>query len=1551
VQTYRGGNHAWVLDPDLVERLRELARRERTTLFTVLLAGYQAALHRWTGQDDLIVGTTTAGRARPEWDNVVGYFLNQVPLRADLSQSPSFVQLLAQTRTRFLEAMGHEDFPFPLLVERLQPARDPSRSPLFQTMFIWDKPRDLAADEPAGGLDLRPILMEQRGAPFDLTWIIFEKGGRLEAILRYNADLFDAATVARMAGHLNTLLAAAVAEPDRPVAELSLLTDAECRQVLLDWNDTRCDLPDECFHQVFEAKAAANPDAPAICFENQQLSYGELNRRANQLAHRLRRLGAGPGALVGIFAERSPEMVIAVLAAWKAGAAYVPLDPIFPAKRLAGILDDARPALLLTQSGLREKLPGTAIPLLLLDTDWPAVAEESGDNLEPPSGDALAYVIYTSGSTGQPKGTLLRHRGLRNLFLAQQRVYDLGPGDRVLQFASLTFDASVFETTMALGTGAALVLAPHARLLPGPGLLHLLRERAVTCVTLPPSVLALLPREELPALRLITVAGEACPAEVVDAWAPGRTFFNAYGPTEATVWSTIVRCMPGTGAPTIGRPIANSRCYLLDSHLQPVPVGVPGELHLAGPGLALGYANRPELTAQKFIPNPFDADDGGVLYKTGDLARWRPDGEIEFLGRIDYQVKVRGYRIEPGEIEAALRQAPGVREAVVVADGNGSAARLVAYVVADSGVSLSPQEVRSFLREQLPHYMLPAAMVPLPELPLTPNGKIDRARLPRPDAGAGASRTSAPPRTPAEKALADIWSKVLSVRGVGVDDNFFDLGGASIQTVEVADEAQKAGLAVTPEMIFRHQTIAELAAVCQPAPAVEAIPEKRPAAPAALPVPAAAPASAAAVQTARMVIESLGVYLPPKEVSTAEVARGCRVPLTFPLERMTGIQARRMAGEDEFALDLAERAVADCLSRSGFAATDVDLLICCNISRCNGPDNRFDYEPTTAARLRHRFGFANALAFDLTNACAGLFTGLAVAESYLKAGLARRALLVSGEHISHLTRTAQREIEGFMDPRLACLTLGDAGVALTVELSDAGPGFHELSMFTMSRYSGLCVARATDGPHGGAVMYTDSVKSANVTIGQSVRHALRALERHQWPPEKVDHLILHQTSETTLDGAVREINKITGQTVTHRGNVIYNVAERGNTATTSHWVALMDHIRAGRIRSGDKVLFGITGSGITLGTALYTLDDLPDRITNRFTAENAESAERRKREKKEGASESRPTMSSGSLSSLSSLSSSSALSASSAVNRLPRLRVAGVGLTPDEGPRETLAMLRSAAEACLQDAEARPGDVELVLHAGVYRTGHLSEPALAALVANDLKINPEADAAADRQTFAFDVMNGGAGFLNAVHTAATMIAAGRHRNALVLASEVENNATAWPENLLGLKETASAVLLEESAADGEGFGAFLFRSFPEHLGRLETHTVTRNGKSALHVERDPALHAACAECAAAAVRELLEREGRRIEDIKAVFPPHVSAAFVAELAKALGVPAERMVTLPDGEHDYFTSSFAHAFRAARERNLVGPGDVGLVINVGAGVEVGCALYHFGKESL
>jgi amino acid adenylation domain-containing protein/non-ribosomal peptide synthase protein (TIGR01720 family) len=811
VQSFRGAYEPVRLPAELLGRLHDLARREGATLYMVLLGAFQVLLSRYSGSEDVVVGSPAAGRTRRETEEVIGFFVNTLALRTDLSGDPSFAEVLRRVREATLGAYEHQDVPFEKLVAELQPERTLSHAPLFQASFALQNNEGVAGGLP--GVEVTPVRGEIDTVKLDLSLDLTETADGLRGGLIYSTDLWEAASARRMLEHLRRVLERVADDAALPVSRLALAGDDERRRVLEEWSGTEGALEPGCVHEAFAAQTARIPHAEALRFGGRGTTYRELDEASNRLAHHLAARGVGPETRVGVLAERDPRTVVAILAILKAGAAYVPLDPAYPAERLRYVVEDAGVRVVVAPAGVPAGVPRS------LAAEWVDPAVEGADIAARPadaprvnvSAESLAYVIYTSGSTGRPKGVMVAHRGIPNLARAQIGRFGMDADSRVLQFASFAFDAAVSELWTALLAGATLVLGTREETLPGPGLLDMLRRERISVATLPPSVLAALDPDGLPALRTIVSAGEAVDAAVVARWGAGRVFINAYGPTETTVCPCLAVVAADGRTPPIGRPLENVRLYVLDGAGELLPVGMPGELYVGGAGIARGYGGRPGLTAERFVPDPFSGD-GGRLYRTGDRVRWRADGQLEYVGRADAQVKVRGFRIEPGEVEAALAAHPAVREArVLVREDEPGDRRLVAYVVS-GGASADAEALREHLRRTLPEYMVPAAFVALESIPLTPNGKLDRAALPAPAYAAAEERFVAP-ATPAEAALAEIWCDVLGLDQVGTDESFFELGGDSILCIQVVARARRAGLEISPPQMFEHQTIAELAAV------------------------------------------------------------------------------------------------------------------------------------------------------------------------------------------------------------------------------------------------------------------------------------------------------------------------------------------------------------------------------------------------------------------------------------------------------------------------------------------------------------------------------------------------------------------------------------------------------------------------------------------------------------------------------------------------------------------------------------------------------------------
>jgi amino acid adenylation domain-containing protein len=848
-QSFRGGRVQISLPQSLTESVNELSYRFNITPFMTLLASFCVVLCRYSGQEDIAVGTPIANRRKSEFEPLIGLFVNTLVLRTSLSGTSTVKELLLRVRDVCLGAYVREEVPFEKLVEGLNVDRDLTRNPLFQTMFtLQNSPKQISKPS---NIVISEIEVDSETSPFDLALYLRERTGELVGFFEYSTDLFDRETIERMAGHFKTVLEGTIADPEQPISTLRLLTQAERHQILVEWNNTETEYPkDVCIHELFEAQAARTPESIALEFDGKQLTYRQLDCRANELAHYLRGLGVGPEKLVGICVERSLEMIVGLLGILKAGAAYVPLDPSYPIERLRFMLEDAQVSVLVTQEGLiknggwriedgnpRSSILDSRFMIVCLDRDWPTISQQRDDNPKTGVGsENLAYVIYTSGSTGQPKGVQVAHRSVVNCLCSVGDQIGLSTQDTWLTVTTISFDIAVLEIFLPLITGVKVVLASRTESLDGTELSKRLRSCGATVMQATPTswnILLDAGWEGSPEFKILC-GGEVLSRRLAERLTQsGAPVWNLYGPTETTIWSTMYRVEPGAAPVYIGRPVANTQIYILDAYMQPVPIGVHGDLYIGGAGLARGYMNREELTAERFIHNPFSDDPESRLYRTGDRARRRPDGNIEFVGRSDNQVKIRGHRIELREIEAILSQHPSIKEIVVVAVNNESfdsedpksktraehgrsidhPKSLVAYV-ASPGNEPSVAELRTYLEEKLPDYMIPSFVVPLNALPRTANGKVDRNALPPPDGiRPELVKGLVEPRSELEGLVAKVWREVLKLDKIGIHDNFFDLGGHSLLATQIVAKLRGDLCQEVPvRLLFEAPTVAKLSA-------------------------------------------------------------------------------------------------------------------------------------------------------------------------------------------------------------------------------------------------------------------------------------------------------------------------------------------------------------------------------------------------------------------------------------------------------------------------------------------------------------------------------------------------------------------------------------------------------------------------------------------------------------------------------------------------------------------------------------------------------------------
>ena len=839
VQTYNGQTISFIINDEITGKLKEIAKRNGATLYMVLLAAYEILLHRYSGQRQVLVGSPTSGRDDAAFSEVVGYFINPVVLKSEYADNQKFSEFLSTTRKTVLDAFSNQRFPFPTLVERLQPQRETAYSPVFQAMFVLQKAHMLndkgltpfALGMPdvqmkLGELRLRSAEISQKTSQFDLTAAFAETEAGLAATLEYNSDLFHPSTMERIAGNFEVLLRDISNNPDKVVSKLQIINEKEREKVLTDWNKTEGDYPQSCIHQMIEEQVRKTPDKTAVTFKNERLTYLELNKKSNQLAHYLRKQGVGPGTLVGLCINRSLNMLIGLLAILKAGGTYVPLDPSYPAERLAYMLQDSKLPLLVTGGNLSAFVPDIPVKIVDLDALCEQISDETSENPENDvSQDNAAYVIYTSGSTGKPKGVRISHRALVNFIISMQKEPGLTQEDNILSVTTLSFDIAGLELYLPLSAGAGLVIASKEAVYDADELIGEISRNNITVMQATPATWRMLIDAGWKGNGKLKIlcGGEAMPRELADQLLKRcGCLWNMYGPTETTIWSTIMNVKSGSGQISIGRPILNTQIYILDSNMEPVPIGVTGEIYIGGNGLADGYLNRPQLTSERFVDNPFKNGRNYKMYRTGDLGRYLPDGNIEALGRVDNQLKIRGFRIEPGEIEALLARHPDIHEAVVAAkEVNKGDRQLIAYYTCGNETAPADIELRNLLKQDLPTYMIPSAFVKMTALPLTPNGKVDRLSLPVPEALSGAvtavvadnvEKRNTNPRSSIEKMIVEIWREVLHIENIGTEDNFFDIGGHSLLLSKVYNLLKKqVNKEITMVDMFKYPTVQSLA--------------------------------------------------------------------------------------------------------------------------------------------------------------------------------------------------------------------------------------------------------------------------------------------------------------------------------------------------------------------------------------------------------------------------------------------------------------------------------------------------------------------------------------------------------------------------------------------------------------------------------------------------------------------------------------------------------------------------------------------------------------------
>ena len=1519
VQTFSGDVVRLTLPVPLATQTLKLAGQLQATPYTVLLSVFNVLLFHYTQQEDIVVGSPVANRPRQELEDIIGLFVNTLPVCSRLKADAGFASLVADTATTVREAMLHQDVALEKILEVLPVGRVAGYHPLFQVMFSlhnfenngfsWD------------GLETRLHDAEGFFSKFDITLSVTQQQTHFELVWEFNPDIFSRNTIQRMAGYFCHILQQVCNEPAITLRDTQLLDHQEKQELLYAWNQTEAVYPVARFETLFAKQVACCAGKIAVQDSTDSYSYMQLDQSANRLAHLLISRGVQAGQHVAVCQERNCSMLISLLGTMKAGAVYIPIDPAYPEERRKYLLEDANIHYVITANNLVHLFDsdeGRTIICTDMQQQELAACPDIAPVISLSAGDPV-YMIYTSGSTGAPKGVRISHHALVNFLYSMITRPGIHENDRLLAVTSLSFDIAGLELFGPLLAGATVIIANRETASSASLLADCLEEQAITVMQATPATWNMLRdagwegKHTLKAL----CGGESFPRPLAN-WLVTQTaeVWNMYGPTETTIWSTVYPVsITDDAIVPLGKPIANTTCYILNQALQPVPPGVNGDLYIGGSGLAIDYYNRPELTAEKFITNPFVP--GQQMYKTGDKARYLSDGNIVFSGRADLQVKVNGYRIEPGEIEYHLSDMTGVKQAVVVAlmDNNGMH-RLCAYIIPTGTVTVS--SLREALQRRVPAHMVPSQWQLVDAFPLTPNGKINRKILQEQELQAPVAQTYEPPVTLGETILCNIWQEVLRVERVGVHDNFFELGGASLQSINVCAKAAASGMNLTPEKLFEYQTVRELARCAPVISGIHsaAVPELEKELLAEL--SASSVITAPKLQLPQIHIESFACYLPEKTVNTNEIVEGCLNKIRFPMQRLTGIHSRRETAADECAFGMAAKAMEHCFNMSRYQPADIDVLISCNVFRMDHPEEVV-LEPGTAIRLAHLSGCSNAVTMDLSNACAGIFSAIVMAETMIRNGTAQRVMLVSGEYLTHLTNTAQKEITDFLDQSISALTVGDSGLAMILEAApDNGDGFVDIDMFTMGGYSDLCIVKCTNKEEGGLLLKTDAIRMAEAGHVEASRHAWQTLKKNEWPAASINFLIMHQASSTTTANTMRQVNQLLNSDFANKENTIDNIKHRGNTATTTHWMAIQDYILNNSIGDHDRAMLFISGSGLNIGTALYKFDTLPSRVKAYW--QQGQQAEKLTVLPEKTAI--KPSLPSG-------------------------VQIGSFAVVLEKDPSgSAIIPATTAARQCLeQQPELDKEDIGMVIYTGIYRDEHLFEPAVATILAGALDINATKDRAKEGlYTLCFDLFNSDLAWLQACFMATNAIMGGRTENILLIAGEMDNNAIVEGAVPCEVQEGGAAYLLQNTDARHKGFGAFLFRHYPALKDDIYSHVKLKGRYSVVErrelLQRQEQLLPYLKEL----VIEFLEREQLSFNALRYIIPPFPSAGFTIMLRDMLELPDQ--VAIVSAEAPLLKASLTMPVLLAELlKQPPVSGSLVLLISAGAGGQLGCALYH------
>lgn len=1523
VQTFDGDVFSYKIEKLFTKDIKNACIKNNVSPFMFLLAAYNIVLNKYSGQTDILIGTPSANRDNPELEGIIGFFVNTLIIRTQIDTNKNFLSYLETVKHTSLKVFENKDISFEKILNLIKPKRNTSYSPVFQVMFsMQNMPSEKLFFGSVPVFIDRPDIVYSK---FDLTLSVQAVEDEFELAFEYNTNLFDKDMVEKFCRQYINVLKSVLSDPLKNISDIMILDEEEETLLLETWNDTAFDYPkSSSFIDEFLKVVSSSPDAISFQQEQAILTYKELDEISNQLANYLQENGVENGKTVALYIDRDKHMLPTLLALLKIGATYIPLDPTYPIDRIHYILKDSAVGLIVT-NGIHKPFFDTIQTAKIIVNELYGTSEEHKSFKQTRREEnSPVYTIYTSGSTGNPKGVRIAENSLLNFLFSMRDQLKITATDKLLAVTSIAFDISGLELYLPLISGGCVVLANGSETKSAAKLVKLITHFNINLMQGTPSLWKMLKEIDwIPAHKIkILCGGEALPKNIVE-WfltLPAE-IWNMYGPTETTIWSSLAKITDAENI-TIGKPIYNTSMYILDQNMRPLPVGLKGDLYIGGDGLAIDYYKREDLVAEKFIDWKYK-DRKLRLFKTGDIAKYNSEGDIVFYGRVDDQVKVNGYRIELGEVESKVLHIKEVEKVVarVRNDANGDK-QIIAYVELNDELSLT--DLRNKLGDYLPSFMIPSFFVIVKEFPLTPNGKIDKKALPDLDDSINILTDKfEAPVTEKEEKLAAIWSEVLGIARIGATDNYFNLGGASLQSVKISNLAEESGLMVTPEMIFEFPTIRELANRTAEITGINTgstrikqeeilIPEAHNQNNGVFSEEKAEP---------NIIIESMGMYLPEKEILSRSIVQDCTNEIRFPIERLTGIKSVRVV-EHQYTLGLAEKAVEECMAISKYKPEDIDVVISCNIFRMKN-ESSISIEPGLSIQLSHKFGFTNALNFDITNACTGIFTSIYLAESFIRSNSAKRCLIVSGEYISHITKTSQLEVESYMDKRIAGLTLGDAGFAMILERSaKKSAGFHYLDFFTMGTYSDLCIVKPTDQKHGGFVVRTDAIKMGEAGHVIAANHALKALNTNNWQLNNINYIIMHQASSTTTQNAMREINRVFDEEVTNSGNIIDNIKERGNTATTTHWVATMDNIINGKIEEYNKIIYCISGSGLNLGTALYTFDDLPERIRSYHKNQvPTKKIEVNKTDSEENTWH-------------------------------KTMKINAVSFRSAEDGTETgMDILYKAVEKCLNSSAdlSSSRELDLVVYYGIHRDEYIYEPAVSTFLAGKFEVNSSLDQVGKgTSTFAFDVMNGSMGFLNSCYNVIQLLRNDRCRKALIASSEVNNNERNLQTDESHILEGGAAVVLEESSLhEQSGFGNFVFGNFTQYIDDIKCWAEWEDASIKTIIQKHKENYKNYIRPIIQVLNELLIKENLSLADIGLILSPQLSREFnEAFKSDATFLNWDGIWCDLSVDESNSTLTTPHQFQHIFENNLAKKGDIGLVINVAAGLQVGCAIYYF-----